>query len=201
VFEAVPNTWAFGIESVWAFEHQAFRFRRVPEGFESAFPLHPVTSRTSRWMKPFRTEAVLMDGGRVVDQQVFDGSDPRPAVRFTLPRHVASKPDLQVRLKFWVLYADSVYGRQILSPDGLELQGAEGLVRTIPVELEEPDRVVGLLPLPFWAFSTASAVGLGSQGAATWFWNVVVLLLACAVVIAVIWRVSTERDALAFVPD
>jgi len=198
VFEAIPNTWAIGIESVWQFEQTEFRFRRAADGFHSEFPLRPLGVEH---LKPYRTEAVLLERGREIDREVFPGSATDTSVRFSLPRSAASASDLKVRLRFWVRYTDSVYGMQLLSPDGSALQGSAGLVREVPVTLEPADRVLGLVPLPFWAFRFASAFGLSSQFAATWFWNVIVLIVGAVALVFLIWRRSTVRDVGRVVVD
>lgn len=199
VFEAIPNTWAFGIESLWEFEHTTFRFRRVPEGYRSEVPLRLLPTD---YLRSYRTEAALLDGdGRVLRDTVFTASDTDPVVRFFLPHNANLRMNPKVRMRFWVQYTDSIYGMQLLSPDGSELQGRRGLVREIQVALEPPERVLGMLPLPFWAFRVASFLGLRSQVAATWLWNLIALLIGSVVLAYSIWRMSAVRDASKVVVD
>ncbi|HET7228699.1 MAG TPA: hypothetical protein VFJ16_01720 [Longimicrobium sp.] len=172
-FEAVPNTWAFAIESVWEFEHERFWMRRSPRGFQSRFRLREIGAET---MHPHRIEAVLLRGGREVDRQEFADTQHAPEIRLSLPA-AARRDSLTVRLRFWVRYDDPVYGMHLLTPDGSELQGSTGLVRTLRVELEPPARVLGLVPLPLPAYRFAARFGLSSQAAASWGYSLVLVVL------------------------
>lgn len=191
VFEAIPNARTFGIESVWSFEHGAFRFHRVPGGFRSEFALKPVQESA---MQPLRTEALLERGDSVLERREIPEGQAAPVLRLFLPETAAESDSLRVRLRFWVRQADEVYGMQILSPDGPPVQGSGGLVRTIPVSLEGPATVLGVLPLPFWAFRVAAGLGIRSQAGAAMFWNVALLLLFVLCVYLWIRKASTTRD-------
>lgn len=58
-----------------------------------------------------------------------------------IPLHIEIPADrfdssLKFDLKYWLKFTDNAYGMHILSPDGHELQGAEGLKRSIPINKE-----------------------------------------------------------------
>ncbi|HET7462569.1 MAG TPA: hypothetical protein VFJ82_15050 [Longimicrobium sp.] len=192
VFEAVPNTWAFAIESVWEFEHERFRMRRTPRGFQSRFRLREMGAEA---MHPHRVEAVLLRGDQEVDRQVLADTQRTPEIRLSLPA-AARRDSLTVRLRFWVRYDDPVYGMHLLTPDGSELQGSTGLVRTLRVvELEPPARILGLAPLPFRAYRFAARFGLSSQAAAAWAYSLVLALLLIYAARTAIAKASTNTNA------
>lgn len=191
-FEAVPNTWAFAIESVWEFEHERFRMRRTPEGFQSRFRLREMGAKT---MHPHRVEAVLLRGDEEVDRQVIADTQHTPEIRLSLPA-AARRDSLTVRLRFWVRYDDPVYGMHLLTPDGSELQGSIGLVRILPnVELEPPARILGLVPLPFRAYRFAAWFGLSSQTKAALGYSLVLVLLLVYAARTGIAKASTNTKA------
>lgn len=195
LYEVVPRH-SFDVGSLWRFNNEAFEFRRVAGGFRSDFPIRREQDLPPS-LAPLRTqriEALLLDGGTVIDRRRIPAGQAAPSVRFSLPLNVRAE-SLSVRLRFWVRQADGVYGMRLYDPDGPDPVERAALTVTVPVRLQPPALILGVMPVGPVTRGLAAGVGVHDDAAVARLWNFVVLALAvlAAVVAVFSWalRVST----------
>lgn len=192
LFEVVPSR-AFDIGALWRFNNEAFDFRRVDGGFRSEFALRK-QDMAPRTLRTQRIEALLLDGGTLVDRVTVPPGQEAPVVRFTLPAS-ARADSLAVRLRFWVRQTDAVYGMRLLDPDGPDRATREALAVTVPVRLEPPSLIGGVVPVGPFTRSVAGFFGVHDDAGVARLWNfiivAVVVLAAMAAVFSWALRAST----------
>lgn len=196
LFEVVPRH-SFEVGSLWIFNNEAFEFRRVAGGFRSDFPIRRQKD-LQPGLAPLRTqriEALLLDGGRVIDRRRILAGQAAPSVRFALPLDARAE-SLSVRLRFWVRQADGVYGMRLYDPDGPDPVERAALTVTVPVRLQPPALVLGVIPVGPVTRTLAAIVGVHEDGAVARLWNFVILAAAVLAAVATVFSWALRASTI-----
>ena len=114
---------------------------------------------------------------------------------FAIPERLVEElgeDNISINFRTWVQLIDNVYNHTILSPDGDKLQGADGLNRSIKIELEKDAEILGFIPLTDGLYNISFWTNNQNVAAATW--GVIFILILLGIMIFIIWRSTQYRS-------
>lgn len=97
--------------------------------------LYSVSENLNRFYQIDSMSACLTQRDEVIWQKSYSKIESDIPLRIEIPSDRFDST-LKFDLKYWVKFTDNAYGMHTLSPDGHELQGAEGLKRSIPIDMQ-----------------------------------------------------------------
>lgn len=184
LFEVLPLQQYFSIESVLDFPHK-ITATRTKDGYKATFKMNQLENPNYRFIS---SEALLPIEGHDEIRSVKLNQD----VIFDIPKRLVEEigeDNISINFRTWVQLIDNVYNHTILSPDGDKLQGADGLNRSIKIELEKDAEILGFIPLTDGLYNISFWTNNQNVAAATW--EVIFILILLGIMIFIIWR-STQ---------
>lgn len=149
-YEFIPLQETFSLPSIWDYRNTIIAKRRKGHKFEVALDIMP--RNNARYVVK-KVELKLSDGQHaetrewqvadtVIYRAVVDNGKDRPGY---------------LEMKVWVNLIDGCYNATVLSPveSAPDYLGREGLNLTIPIQYEEPAKIVFFIPMPdflWWFF-------------------------------------------------
>ena len=187
LFEVIPLQQYFSIESVLDFPHK-ITATRTKDGYKATFKINQLENPNYRFIS---SEAFLPVEGHDEIRSVKLNQD----VIFDIPERLVEelgKDNISINFRTWVQLIDNVYNHTILSPDGDKLQGADGLNRSIKIELEKDAEILGFIPLTDGLYNISFWTNNQNVAAATW--GVIFILILLGIMIFIIWRSTQYRS-------
>lgn len=140
IHEIIPNQRPLAIEALLRPDRAKLQFyyaspwnRRICEA--DLMLLYNVSANLQKLYRIDSIYAALTWKDRVIWQSVYSKVEGDIPLKIKIPSQFLDS-SLKFNHKYWVDFTDDWYGLHILSPDGCELQGAEGLNRDMPIVLE-----------------------------------------------------------------
>ena len=175
LFECIPQQKYFALESITEYPHNIVA-SRTKEGYALSFEFKNYNNPNYELLKSevsIRNEVVSVKGNGKVE--------------FLIPSNTWNGADtIHANIKSWVRLLDGIYNRTILSPDGAELQGRDGLNKIIVVEREPKAKLLWIIPLPdflynisFWTSDQTIAAGV---------WSVLIIMALIVLIIYLIGK-------------
>lgn len=184
LFEVIPLQQYFSIESVLDFPHRVTA-TRTKNGYQAKFQINQLDNPNYYFIS---SEAYIPIEGYNDIHNIDLGEE----LSFDIPDELVSqvgKDNISIHFRTWVQLIDNVYNHTILTPDGMKLQGSEGLNRKIEIELEKDAEILGFIPLfnglydiSFWT---------DNQNTAAAAWGVIFIFIFLGIMIFIIWK-STQ---------
>lgn len=147
-FRYEPLQKFFSIESCYRFENRTAFFKRSFNNGQGgySYPLEIVDLQNPNYA--FRSlDAFVLSNGQIIEGFNYNQATGIPnIIQFQLEKASFGQADTIV-LKFAMKFVEDAYGGTLLHPEGSELQGANGLVRKIPIVYEEDLSIFGFIPL------------------------------------------------------
>lgn len=187
LFEVIPLQQYFSIESVLDFPHKIIA-TRTKDGYKATFKINQLENPNYRFIS---SEAFLSVEGHNEIRSVKLNQD----VIFDIPERLVEElgeDNISINFRTWVQLIDNVYNHTILSPDGDKLQGADGLNRSIKIELEKDAEILGFIPLTDGLYNISFWTNNQNVAAATW--GVIFILILLGIMIFIIWRSTQYRS-------
>lgn len=187
LFEVIPLQQYFSIESVVDFPHK-ITATRTKDGYKATFKINQLENPNYRFIS---SEAFLPVEGHDEIRSVKLNQD----VIFDIPERLVEElgeDNISINFRTWVQLIDNVYNHTILSPDGDKLQGADGLNRSIKIELEKDAKILGFIPLTDGLYNISFWTNNQNVAAATW--GVIFILILLGIMIFIIWRSTQYRS-------
>lgn len=187
LFEVIPLQQYFSIESVLDFPHK-ITATRTKDGYKATFKINQLENPNYRFIS---SEAFLPVEGHDEIRSVKLNQD----VIFDIPERLVEElgeDNISINFRTWVQLIDNVYNHTILSPDGDKLQGADGLNRSIKIELEKNAEILGFIPLTDGLYNISFWTNNQNVAAATW--GVIFILILLGIMIFIIWRSTQYRS-------
>lgn len=187
LFEVIPLQQYFSIESVLDFPHK-ITATRTKDGYKATFKINQLENPNYRFIS---SEAFLPVEGHDEIRSVKLNQD----VKFDIPERLVEElgeDNIFINFRTWVQLIDNVYNHTILSPDGDKLQGADGLNRSIKIELEKDAEILGFIPLTDGLYNISFWTNNQNVAAATW--GVIFILILLGIMIFIIWRSTQYRS-------
>lgn len=187
LFEVIPLQQYFSVESVLDFPHK-ITATRTKDGYKAIFKINQLDNPNYRFIS---SEAFLPVEGHDEIRSVKLNQD----VIFDIPERLVEElgeDNISINFRTWVQLIDNVYNHTILSPDGDKLQGAEGLNRSIKIELEKDAEILGFIPLTDGLYNISFWTNNQNVAAATW--GVIFILILLGIMIFIIWRSTQYRS-------
>lgn len=187
LFEVIPLQQYFSIESVLDFPHK-ITATRTKDGYKATFKINQLENPNYRFIS---SEAFLPVEGHDEIRSVKLNQD----VIFDIPERLVEElgeDNISINFRTWVQLIDNVYNHTILSPDGDILQGADGLNRSIKIELEKDAEIFGFIPLTDGLYNISFWTNNQNVAAATW--GVIFILILLGIMIFIIWRSTQYRS-------
>ena len=187
LFEVIPLQQYFSIESVLDFPHK-ITATRTKDGYKATFKINQLENPNYRFIS---SEAFLPVEGHDEIRSVKLNQD----VIFAIPERLVEElgeDNISINFRTWVQLIDNVYNHTILSPDGDKLQGADGLNRSIKIELEKDSEILGFIPLTDGLYNISFWTNNQNVAAATW--GVIFILILLGIMIFIIWRSTQYRS-------
>ena len=187
LFEVIPLQQYFSIESVVDFPHK-ITATRTKDGYKATFKINQLENPNYRFIS---SEAFLPVEGHDEIRSVKLNQD----VIFDIPERLVEElgeDNISINFRTWVQLIDNVYNHTILSPDGDKLQGADGLNRSIKIELEKDAEILGFIPLTDGLYNISFWTNNQNVAAATW--GVIFILILLGIMIFIIWRSTQYRS-------
>lgn len=187
LFEVIPLQQYFSIESVLDFPHK-ITATRTKDGYKATFKINQLENQNYRFIS---SEAFLPVEGHDEIRSVKLNQD----VIFDIPERLVEElgeNNISINFRTWVQLIDNVYNHTILSPDGDKLQGADGLNRSIKIELEKDAEILGFIPLTDGLYNISFWTNNQNVAAATW--GVIFILILLGIMIFIIWRSTQYRS-------
>ena len=187
LFEVIPLQQYFSIESVLDFPHK-ITATRTKDGYKATFKINQLENPNYRFIS---SEAFLPVEGHDEIRSVKLNQD----VKFDIPERLVEQlgeDNISINFRTWVQLIDNVYNHTILSPDGDKLQGADGLNRSIKIELEKDAEILGFIPLTDGLYNISFWTNNQNVAAATW--GVIFILILLGIMIFIIWRSTQYRS-------
>jgi len=187
LFEVIPLQQYFSIESVLDFPHK-ITATRTKDGYKATFKINQLENPNYRFIS---SEAFLPVEGHDEIRSVKLNQD----VIFDIPERLVEElgeDNISINFRTWVQLIDNVYNHTILSPDGDKLQGADGLNRSIKIELEKDAEILGFIPLTDGLYNISFWTNNQNVAAATW--GVIFILILLGIMIFIIWRSTQYRS-------
>lgn len=175
LFECIPQQKYFALESVTEYPHNIIA-KRTKDGYSLEFEFTSYNNPNYRLLK-----SEVLVGNETVTVHGYN------KVKVLIPSNIWENGDtIHATIKAWVRLLDGIYNRTILSPDGGELQGKEGLNKIIVVQREPHAKILWIVPLPdllfnmsFWTSDQAIAAGV---------WSILILFALIAFIIYLIGK-------------
>lgn len=175
LFECIPQQKYFALESVTEYPHNLVA-KRTKNGYSLSFEFKSYNNPNYKLLKSkvsIGNESITVHGYNKVEllipSKTWNGND-----------------TIHANIKSWVRLLDGIYNRTILSPDGAELQGKDGLNKIIVVERESNAKLLWIIPLPdilfkisFWTSDQTIAAGA---------WSVLIILTLIVFIIYLIGK-------------
>lgn len=187
LFEVIPLQQYFSIESVLDFPHK-ITATRTKDGYKATFKIDQLDNPNYRFIS---SEAFLPVEGHNEIRSVKLNQD----VVFDIPESLVEQlgeDNISINFRTWVQLIDNVYNHTILSPNGDKLQGAEGLNRSIKIELEKDAEILGIIPLTDGLYNVSFWTNNQNVAAATW--GVIFILILLGIMIFIIWKSTQYRS-------
>lgn len=187
LFEVIPLQQYFSIESVLDFPHK-ITATRTKDGYKATFKINQLENPNYRFIS---SEAFLPVEGHDEIRSVKLNQD----VIFDIPERLVEElgeDNISINFRTWVQLIDNVYNHTSLSPDGDKLQGADGLNRSIKIELEKDVEILGFIPLTDGLYNISFWTNNQNVAAATW--GVIFILILLGIMIFIIWRSTQYRS-------
>lgn len=187
LFEVIPLQQYFSIESVVDFPHK-ITATRTKDGYKATFKINQLENPNYRFIS---SEAFLPVEGHDEIRSVKLNQD----VIFDIPERLVEElgeDNISINFRTWVQLIDNVYNHTILSPDGDKLQGADGLNRSIKIELEKDAEILGFIPLTDGLYNISFWTNNQNVAAATW--GGIFILILLGIMIFIIWRSTQYRS-------
>ncbi len=187
LFEVIPLQQYFSIESVLDFPHK-ITATRTKDGYKATFKINQLENPNYRFIS---SEAFLPVEGHDEIRSVKLNQD----AIFDIPERLVEElreDNISINFRTWVQLIDNVYNHTILSPDGDKLQGADGLNRSIKIELEKDAEILGFIPLTDGLYNISFWTNNQNVAAATW--GVIFILILLGIMIFIIWRSTQYRS-------
>ena len=187
LFEVIPLQQYFSIESVLDFPHK-ITATRTKDGYKATFKINQLENPNYRFIL---SVALLPVEGHDEIRFVKLNQD----VIFDIPERLVEElgeGNISINFRTWVQLIDNVYNHTILSPDGDKLQGADGLNRSIKIELEKDSEILGFIPLTDGLYNISFWTNNQNVAAATW--GVIFILILLGIMIFIIWRSTQYRS-------
>ena len=175
LFECVPQQKYFALESVTGYPHNLVA-KRTKKGYLLSFEFKSYNNPNYKLLK---TE--VSTGNEIITVRGYN------KVEFLIPSNSWIESDtIHVKIKSWVRLLDGIYNRTILSPDGAELQGRDGLNRIIIVEQEPKAKLLWIIPLPDFLFKIS--FWTSDQTIAAGVWSILIILFMFVLIIYLIGK-------------
>ena len=166
LFECIPQQKYFALESVADYPHNIIA-KRTKDGYSLEFDFKSYNNPNYDLLK---SEVII--GNETVLVQGFN------KVKLLIPSYMWESNDtVHAHVKSWVRLLDGIYNRTILSPDGAELQGKEGLNKKIVVQREPHAKILWIVPLPEILFKMSFWTSDQTIAAAVWSVLVIIALI------------------------
>lgn len=158
MFNCVPQQKYFALESVVEYPHNIIA-NRTKDGYNISLAMNSYDNPNYQLINS------VLSVGNQEKKVVGLGT-----VDFNISSNAWQTNDtILLKIKSWVRLLDGIYNRTVLSPDGNELQGKNGLNRTVVIEKEADAKILWLIPLPdflykisFWTADQYVAAGVWS---------------------------------------
>lgn len=175
LFECIPQQKYFALESVAEYPHNIIA-KRTKDGYSLEFGFISYNNPNYNLLK-----SEILVGNETVTVNGYN------KVKILIPTNVWQKSDtIHANIKSWVHLLDGVYNRTILSPDGAELQGKNGLNKIIVVQREPHAKILWIVPLPDFLFNIS--FWTSDQTIAAGVWSVFILFALVAFIIYLIGK-------------
>lgn len=175
LFECIPQQKYFALESVAEYPHNTIA-KRTKDGYLLEFGFISYNNPNYKLLK-----SEVLVGNESVTVNGYN------KVKVLIPSNVWQKSDtIHANIKSWVRLLDGIYNRTILSPNGAELQGKEGLNKIIVVQREPHAKILWIVPLPDFLFNMS--FWTSDQAIAAGVWSVFILLTLVAFIIYLIGK-------------
>lgn len=170
MFYCVPQQKYFALESVVEYPHNIIA-NRTKDGYKISLSMNSYDNPNYQLIN-----SVLSVGHHEKTLSGFGTVD------FNISSDTWQANDtIHLKIKSWVRLLDGIYNRTVLSPDGNELQGKNGLNRTVVIEKEADAKILWLIPLPdflykisFWTADQYIAAGV---------WSVIFILIIFLIIL------------------
>ena len=175
LFECIPQQKYFALESVAEYPHNIVA-KRTKDGYSLEFGFISYNNPNYNLLK-----SEVLVGNEIVTVNGYN------KVKVLIPSNVWQKSDtIHANIKSWVRLLDGIYNRTILSPDGAELQGKDGLNRIIVVQREPHAKILWIVPMPDFLFNMS--FWTSDQAIAAGVWSVLILFAFVAFIIYLIGK-------------
>lgn len=175
LFECIPQQKYFALESITEYPHNIVA-NRTKDGYTLSFEFKSYDNPNYELLK-----SEVSIGYEVVSVEGYG------KVEFLIPSDTWNGTDtIHANIKSWVRLLDGIYNRTILSPDGAELQGRDGLNKFIVVEPEPKAKLLWILPLPDFLFNIS--FWTSDQTIAAGVWSVLIILALIVLIICLIGK-------------
>jgi len=175
LFECIPQQKYFALESVAEYPHNIIA-KRTKDGYSLEFGFISYNNPNYNLLK-----SEVLVGNEIVTVNGYN------KVKALIPSNVWQKSDtIHANIKSWVRLIDGIYNRTILSPDGAELQGKDGLNKIIVVQREPHAKILWIVPLPDFLFNMS--FWTSDQAIAAGVWSVFILFALVAFIIYLIGK-------------
>lgn len=175
LFECIPQQKYFALESVAEYPHNIIA-KRTKDGYSLEFGFISYNNPNYNLLK-----SEVFVGNETVTVNGYN------KVKVLIPSNVWQKNDtIHAKIKSWVRLLDGIYNRTILSPDGAELQGKDGLNKIVVVQREPHAKILWIVPLPDFLFNMS--FWTSDQAIAAGVWSVFILFALVAFIIYLIGK-------------
>lgn len=175
LFECIPQQKYFALESVAEYPHNIIA-KRTKDGYSLEFGFISYNNPNYNLLK-----SEVFVGNETVTVNGYN------KVKVLIPSNVWQKNDtIHAKIKSWVRLLDGIYNRTILSPDGAELQGKDGLNKIVVVQREPHAKILWIVPLPDFLFNMS--FWTSDQAIAAGVWSVIILFALVAFIIYLIGK-------------
>ena len=175
LFECIPQQKYFALESVAEYPHNIIA-KRTKGGYSLEFEFISYNNPNYNLLK-----SEVLVGNETVTVHGYN------KVKMLIPSYVWQKSDtIHANIKSWVRLLDGIYNRTILSPDGAELQGKDGLNKIIVVQREPHAKILWIVPLPDFLFNMS--FWTSDQAIAAGVWSVLILFALVTFIIYLIGK-------------
>lgn len=175
LFECIPQQKYFALESITEYPHNIVA-SRTKDGYTLSFEFKSYDNPNYELLK-----SEVSIGNEVVSVEGYG------KVEFLIPSDTWNGTDtIHANIKSWVRLLDGIYNRTILSPDGAELQGRDGLNKFIVVEPEPKAKLLWILPFPDFLFNIS--FWTSDQTIAAGVWSVLIILALIVLIIYLIGK-------------
>ena len=175
LFECIPQQKYFALESVAEYPHNIVA-KRTKDGYSLEFEFISYNNPNYNLLK-----SEVLVGNETVTVHGYN------KVKMLIPSYVWQKSDtIHANIKSWVRLIDGIYNRTILSPDGAELQGKDGLNKIIVVQREPHAKILWIVPLPDFLFNMS--FWTSDQAIAAGVWSVLILFALVTFIIYLIGK-------------